>query len=199
MDSFRYKHNNKKDFTKWTITSTLNPIRITATRIDHFLTSKSLQKRIIEAKIIHNNPPPSDHLPIFISIHLKLPKQNPLSKQKNNPIPHYSNWPESLAKNIETSLKKIEDYPIINQKDIDDNTLRLTNCINLHWKEYLLSLQKPELSSQNHNKNNKPLKSIRKTLLKTKHLIQNHIYKNNPLPPRQYFSTLDFNINKHTQ
>ena len=80
FDCFRHTYPTKKDFSKWTIYSTSSPPHITATRLDHFLTTKPLLKRINNITILKDDISTSDHLPIFLSIFLYLPKSNHQNK-----------------------------------------------------------------------------------------------------------------------
>ena len=191
IDSFRHCNPNKISFTKWTFNSNTNPPSVTATRLDHILISKSIAKNIIKSKIIETNYVNSDHLPIYITLMLKKPK-DPKNNQVTNQNPHHSKWPKSLFNDIETRLEKInKEIKIISStKDIDIITEQITNAISYSWSSYINSLPKMKSKTKNFNEIKK-IKTVRNTLLKTTNNWYHIIKKYNKI------SSQKMNIKEH--
>ena len=160
-DSFRFLNPLKKSFTKWTINTEKNPPSVTATRLDHCLISNHLTTKLKAAKIYNNNPIPSDHSPISISLNLKKPKAPKKANLQNPNPPHYTLWPLSLHINIENDLKSLQLNPISNSTEMIEHTANsLTKIIQQNWKQYVDSLPKINTMKPNYKriKKNKKIK-----------------------------------------
>ena len=170
IDSFRVLNPFTKKFTKWTVNSNTSPIKITASRLDHFLISKSLRKKLTQSEIIENDLTNTDHYPIIINLNLLTPKKPP-KIIKIHP-PDYINWPDSLAKEIEKHIIILKDKPINSPRDIENFTTILSEAILQNWNNYINSITPTSKKIQHkepHLSHLDNISKLRKTLLTFKH------------------------------
>ena len=194
IDSFRFKNSQKKAYTKWTITSTTSPTRITATRLDHLLVTNNLKKRILSVNITYNDEIHSDHLPITLVLLAKTPKINTLNNKHTQKLPHWSLWPKDLSINIENDIAPFLNININSSLDIENITKKITDTLQSQFKKFADSLQ---LNKQHHpqtNSEHSKIKNLRHTLLNTKKAILNHINRKKPLPNAHLFIKINSDI-----
>ena len=191
IDTYRVKNPQKKSFTKWTLTSTTTPTRITATRLDHFLIFNKLTQKVHSSKIIYDDVIQSDHYPILLTLFINTPQKKQLhnsqSTQKN---PHWSLWPLELANHIESSLKNLSHYHINKPSDIEYVTEHITSTIQTNFKNYTDTLT---ITTQNTKTNliHIKIKKLRHSLINLKSTIKKHIIKQTPLPNKHSLTVLN--------
>ena len=134
IDTFRILNPLTKKYTKWTVNSNSHPIKITASRLDYFLISKSLKKKLTQAQIIENDLTNTDHYPITMKLNLLTPKKTP--KLPKTHLPNYNNWPDSLANEIEKHIYILKDRTIKDIQDIENFNTIITEAIQQSLNNY---------------------------------------------------------------
>ena len=125
IDTFRYCHPNKLDFSRWTVNKTSK--YITGTRIDYLLTSKNLKRKISQSKIIKDSDIQSDHLPILLEISdvvVKNPKKSP-----SVPSVKSSDWNQEWADLIDLKIQDISKKLPQNREQLNGLCQQLTEAL----------------------------------------------------------------------
>lgn len=193
VDTWRMFHPSSQRYTKYTCTFSRTRRRVTATRIDHILTSKNLSNKIENIEINESNSLSSDHLPLILTLTDNVPSEIPCQSSPHLKLKHYTKWNPSDFTVVKSFCDNFENFSFNSTEDIE--------WINSSLVAHVLDALKLQQVPTNQNKpSNKPfskLQPVRKLTLKIIAALKRGIIQQTYIFPSHLIDNLLGNLLHH--